>query len=198
VADPTGFLARWRDRGSLRPAVEPIRAAVAEPLRRAPPAIRARLASAFDPIAVEASLGRSVDRAIATTEITPPTSVTWPVLGILQTLVTLGLVATAAWVVLWVLVRFPVDSFELPLVGRVPVPLVVLVALLAAGYVVARILGAHAGWVGRRWADRLRSEVGSNLRRDVDGAAFRELDSIDADRADLGRAIAAIEADCRS
>jgi hypothetical protein len=198
VADPGGFLARWRDRGSLRPAVEPIRAALADPLRRAPSAIRARLGTAFDAGAVEASLGRSVDRAIGTTDRPAPGSVAWPALGLLQTIVTLGLVATAAWVVLWVLVRFPVDAIALPLVGRVPTPLVVLIGLLAAGYLVARLLGAHAGWLGGRWADRLAAEIRANLERDVDAAAFRELDAIDADRAALAGAIAAVEADCRS
>jgi energy-coupling factor transporter ATP-binding protein EcfA2 len=198
VADPGGFLARWRDRGSLRPAVEPIRAALAEPLRRAPPPIRARLATAFDAGAVEASLGRSVDRAIGTSDRPAPRSLAWPVLGSLQTVVTLGLVATAAWVVLWVLVRFPVDSIALPLVGRVPIPLVVLIALLAAGYLVARLLGAHAGWLGRRWADDLAAEIGANLARDVDAAAFGDLDAIDADRAALARAIAAVEGECQS
>src|SRR5690349_2125859 len=65
VADPLGFLARWRDRGGAARAVDPIRSAAAEPLRTAPPAVRGRVARAVDPAAVEASLGRAVDRAIA-------------------------------------------------------------------------------------------------------------------------------------
>jgi len=44
VADPVAFLARWRDRGALGPAVEPIRAAFEEPLRTAPSGTRQLLA----------------------------------------------------------------------------------------------------------------------------------------------------------
>ena len=40
VADPVAFLARWRDRGSLGPAVELIRGAVAEALHEAPAGTR--------------------------------------------------------------------------------------------------------------------------------------------------------------
>jgi len=196
VADPAGFLARWRDRGGLGRAVEPIRAAVAEPLRTAPPAVRGRLASAFDPAAIEQGLGRAVDRAIVTHDEPPPSSAVWALLGILQTLVTLGLVATVVWVVLWVLVKFPVDSVVLPAIGRAPAPLVALLALLAAGYVLARLLGAHAGWLGRRWARGLAADVRANVARDVGSAAFADLDAVDSDLARLSDAIAALDAEC--
>jgi hypothetical protein len=196
VADPAGFLARWRDRGGLGRAVEPIRAAVAEPLRTAPPAVRGRLASAFDPAVIEQSLGRAVDRAVVTHDEPPPSSPVWPLLGLLQTLVTLGLVATVVWVVLWVLVKFPVDSVLLPAIGRAPAPLVALLALLAAGYVLARLLGAHAGWLGRRWARGLAADVRANVARDVGTAAFADLDAVDGDLARLAEAIAALETEC--
>ena len=196
VADPAGFLARWRDRGGLGRAVEPIRAAVAEPVRTAPPAVRARLASAFDPPAIEQSLGRAVDRAVVTHDERAPSSPVWPLLGILQTLVTLGLVATVVWVVLWVLVKFPVDSVLLPAIGRAPAPLVALLALLAAGYVLARLLGAHAGWIGRRWARGLAADVRANVARDVGAAAFADLDAVDSDLVRLSEAIVALETEC--
>ena len=37
--------------------------------------------------------------------------------------------------------------------------MVLLALLLALGYVLARILSLHAGWLGRRWANRLSDEL---------------------------------------
>ena len=196
VADPVAFAARWRDRGSLARAVESIRAAVAEALRTAPAGIRRRLADRADPGAIERDLGRAVDRAVAVRGESVPSSRVWPVLGMVQTAATLLLVVTAIWVVLWVLVKFPVDSVVVPVLGQVPTPLVVLVGVLAAGYLVARLLGLHAGWVGRRWARRLAADVRRNVERDVATTAFAELDAVDAERAALATTGNAVEHDC--
>jgi len=196
VADPVAFAARWRDRGSLAPAVEPIRAAVAEAMRAAPAGIRRRLAERADPGAIERDLGRAVDRAVAVRGESVPASRVWPVLGLVQTVATLLLAVTAIWVVLWVLVRFPVDSVVVPALGQVPTPLVVLIDVLAAGYLVARLLGLHAGWVGRRWARRLAAEVRRNVERDVATTAFAEVDAIETERAALATAGMAVARDC--
>jgi hypothetical protein len=196
VADPVAFAARWRDRGSLTPAVEPIRAAVAEALRMAPTGIRRRLAERADPGAIERDLGRAIDRAVAVRGETVPSSRVWPVIGLVQTLATLLLVVTAIWVVLWVLVKFPVDSVVVPVLGQVPTPLVVLIGVLSAGYLVARLLGLHAGWIGRRWARRLAAEVRRNVERDVATTAFAEVDAIEADRTALAQASLVVSRDC--
>ncbi|HEV7809109.1 MAG TPA: GTPase [Candidatus Limnocylindrales bacterium] len=197
VADPVAFLARWRDRGSLDPAVEPIRAASATVLRTAPDSIRRQLASDVAPDAIASDLGRAVDRAVAARGRDVPTSRVWPLLGLLQTLATLALVVTAIWVVLWVLVKFPVDSVAVPIAGRVPAPLVVLVAVLAIGYLLARLLGLHAGWIGRRWAGHLAAGVRDNVRRDVAASAFAPIDRLDERRVALAGAIATLQSSCR-
>ncbi len=197
VADPVAFLARWRDRGSLDAAVEPIRAASATVLRTAPDAIRRQLATDVAPDAIARDLGRAVDRAVAARGRDVPTSRVWPVLGLLQTLATLALVVTAIWVVLWVLVKFPVDTVAVPIAGRVPAPLVVLVGVLAVGYLLARLLGLHAGLVGRRWAGRLAADVRDNVRRDVATSAFAAIDRLDERRGALAAAIATLQTSCR-
>jgi hypothetical protein len=195
VADPIAFLARWRERGSLAPAVEPIRAAVAEPLRMAPAGTRQLLARSVAADGLERSLGRAVDRAVALRNEVP-TSRVWPVIGLLQTVATLALVVTAIWVVLWVFVKFPVDSVALPVVGRMPTPFVALVVVLAAGYLLARLLGLHAGWIGRRWAHRLAADIRSNVEREVERAGFEGIDVTEANRLALWESARRIGEDC--
>jgi hypothetical protein len=127
-----------------------------------------------------------------------PSSRLWPVIGLLQTAAVLALVVTAIWVVLWVVVKFPVDSVVLPVVGQVPAPFVLLVAVLAAGYLLARLLSLHAGLVGRRWARRLAADVRSNVEREVVSEGFRAVDAIEAHRQVLSAAAHGIGEDCPS
>ncbi len=197
VADPHGFLVRWRDRGSLASAVEPLRAALGEPVRRATPATRVALAGAVEPRQVDAALAGALDRVVARTPETPPSSLVWLVIGAIQTLTTLVLVAAAAWVVVWILARPPVDDVVLPLVGRVPIPFALLVGALVVGYVLARLLGLHAGWLGRRWARRLAGDVRAQLERSVAETAFAPLDRLEAARRALWSAVRAIGDSCR-
>jgi hypothetical protein len=196
VADPHGFLVRWRDRGSLAPAVEPLRAALAEPVRRAAPATRVALSGAVDPRRVDAALAAAVDRAVAAAPETPPSSLVWLLIGLAQTLTTFVLVVAAAWVVLWIVARPAVDEIVLPVVGRVPIPFALLVGALVAGYVLARVLGLHAGWVGRRWARSLAGGVRRNVARSVGATAFGTLDELEADRRAIWNAARSIAASC--
>jgi energy-coupling factor transporter ATP-binding protein EcfA2 len=198
VADPAGFLARWRSRGSLAPATEAVRSAFAEPLRSAPPSIRPAVAAAAEPSRLEVGLAAAVDRAVALRGRDVPTSRVWPLIGLLQTIATLVLVFAVVWVVLWVFVKFPVDSVSLPILGVVPIPFLVLVGALLAGYLAARVLGFHAGWVGRRWAGRLRAEVRDGVEREVVSSAFAGLDELDAARRVLWSTARATASACGS
>ena len=159
MADPVAYLARWRDRGTPGPAAGVVRAALAETLRTATPGTRRRLAAETEPAPLERALGGAVDRAIATDPGIPPTSAWWTVIGLAQTIATGALVLGAVWVILWILIKFPADAIVLPVVGQVPIPLVALVVSLVVGYLLARLLGLHAGWLGRRWADRLAARI---------------------------------------
>ena len=196
VADPSAFLARWRERGSLAPALEVLRAAVAVPLREMPPAVRGTLATSAEPEQLATDLGRAVDRAIAARGGTAPSSRVWRFIGVLQTLATLALVFAAIWVVLWVLVRFPADSVTVPGLGQMPMPFLVLVAALLAGYVIARLLGFHAGWLGRRWARGLADEVRVSVAREAGSSAFASLDRLEHARLVLWRAARGTGEDC--
>ena len=196
VADPAGFLSRWRERGTLAPATEAIRAALNEPLRTAAPAIRPVIAASTDPSGMEVGLVAAVDRAVALRGRDIPTSRAWPVIGLFQTIATVALVLAAAWVVLWILIRFPVDSVRVPILGLVPAPLVFLVGAIVAGYLIARLLRLHAGFVGRRWARGLQGDVRAGVTREVEASAFVALDTLETARNDMWAAASAAAREC--
>ncbi len=134
VADPTGYLVRWRDRAPLSPAVESLRGALGSALAGASPTVRPALAASLDPNQLRQGLERSIDRALANLDrLEAPSSRWWSLFGLLQTLATVAIAVSAAWVVLWILARPPIDSVDLPLIGTVPIPFVALIASIARG-----------------------------------------------------------------
>jgi hypothetical protein len=184
VADPDRYLARWREHGPLAAAIEALSSALVEPIRRAPASLRPALAATVERDSVQVRLEAAVDRAIGRRDAAPPSSVAWPILGVLQTLATAAIIASVAWVVVWILARPPVDSVVLPGLGPVPVPFLALLASLAGGYVLARVLGLHAGWVGRRAARRLKADITAAVEQELSEHAFERLDRLeDARRA---------------
>ena len=196
VADPARFLARWRERGTLAPATEVVRTALTEPLRITAPAIRRVIAASADPTGLEPGLAAAVDRAVARRGLDVPTSRAWPVIGLFQTIATIALALAAAWVVLWILIRFPVDSVQVPVLGQVPAPLVFLVGSILAGYLIARLLRLHAGLVGRRWARRLEADIRAGVTREVEATAFTDLDRLDDARDAIWTAASASRREC--
>lgn len=199
VADPGGFLLRWRDRGAIGPATESIRGALSSALRTATPAVRPALAGALEPTEIRRGLERAIDRAIGGVgSLDPPTSRWWSVIGIAQTLATAGIVLSAAWVLVWILARPVTGSVDVPIVGPVPSPFVSLVAFVLAGYLVARMLGTHARWVGSRWADRVRGRVAGAVETEIRQRSFEPLDRLEDARRRLANAAALVEGTCGS
>jgi energy-coupling factor transporter ATP-binding protein EcfA2 len=199
VADPDRFLLRWRERGAIGPVVETIREALSAPIRSASPAVRPVLAGALEPAEVRRGLERAVDRAIGGIgSLEPPSSRWWSLIGLLQTLATAGLALSAAWVVVWILARPATGSLELPVLGPLPSPFVSLVAFVIAGYVLARLLGLHARWLGSRWAARVRGRLATAVEAEIRERAFAPLDRLEDARRRIGAASAVIEASCGS
>jgi GTP-binding protein EngB required for normal cell division len=199
VADPNRFLLRWRERGALAPAVESIRDALSASIRSASPAVRPVLAGALEPAEIRRGLERALDRAIGGIgSLEPPSSRWWSVIGLFQTLATAGLALSAAWVVVWILARPVTGSIELPVVGPVPSPFVSLVAFVLAGYVLARLLGLHARWLGSRWAGRVRERVTGGVEAEVRERALAPLDRLEDARRRIGEAAAVVEGSCGS
>jgi len=195
VADPEGYLRRWRERGTLARVAEPIRLLVGDLLPRVPSAARGAIASLIDAEALRARLTSAIDAAVATrtADVRAPTSVVWSVIGALQYAVTAALLFAGLWIAAVFLLHAPFASVDVPVLGPIPTPLIVLAALLLAGFLLARLLGAHAGLLGRRWARRLRGDLTRELEQRLRDVLFARLDTIDGARERIARARSTIE-----
>jgi hypothetical protein len=181
VADPAAYLREWRSRGSLTRAAAPVREAMLEALPTTPSALRPSIAAAAEPGPLEGRLASALDRAIGThPDLRPPTSFLWTLLGIGQTANLVLLVFAVGWTIVWVLARPAVDTVDLPLIGQLPMPFALLALGLALGFVLARLLALHAGWLGRRWAGRLAQAIRAGTEEAVADEAFAVLDRIES------------------
>lgn len=198
AADPEGYLRRWRERGTLARPAEPIRALIAELMASVPPGTRGALAGLVDVEALRTRIADAIDTAVLarTTDVRAPVSLVWSVIGALQYAITAGLLFVGLWIAAVFLLRAPFASVDVPLLGPIPTPLVALAALLLAGYLLARMLGAHAGLIGRRWARRLRQDLTRELETRLGDALFAPLAAIDSSRSRIAAARSTIEKEC--
>jgi len=197
-ADPAGFLNHWQLRGSLAPAVEPLRELITATLPSVPAPLRRGLAAMSAPMSLEHRLAETVDRALAgeAAGFRVPTSALWTVIGAAQYLVTALLVFSALWFgSLFVIHDAPVGSISVPYLGPVPTPVALLAAALVVGYLLAKLLQLHAGWLGRRWAKRIGARITREVRQRVVDELLVPLDRFEASRAALNQAVSAAD-DC--
>ena len=187
-AEPAAYLRRWRERATLARATHPLRVLVGDTLAAAPAALRTRIASAIDPTALDSRVAATLDAAAAVPLGSAPTSFVWLLIGFAQYLVTGTLIFVALWIAMITFGQVGVATAVLPVLGPVPTPLLVLAGALAAGYILARMLGGHARWLGRRWAGRMRRAITAQLEPRLESAALAPLDAIDAARDRLSRA----------
>ena len=140
------------------------------------------LAAALEPGELASGLERAVDRAIrGVGPMEPPSSRWWPMLGFAQSIATVGVGLSVA----------------VPIIGAVPTPFALLVGFLFVGYLVARILGAHASLVGRRWAGRVRERVAEEISAEVNERGLAPLDALEDARHRLWTAVASLQRGCR-
>ena len=197
-ADPAAFLNRWQMRGSLAPAVEPLRELITATLPSVPAPLRRGLAALSAPTSLEHRLAETVDRSLAgvAAGFRVPTSALWTVIGAAQYLVTALLVFSALWLgSLFVIHDAPVGSISVPYLGPVPTPVALLSAALVVGYLLAKLLQLHAGWLGRRWAKRIGARITGEVRQRVVDELLVPLDRFEASRAALNKAVSAAD-DC--
>jgi hypothetical protein len=192
AADPAGFLNRWQLRGSLAPAVEPLRELISSTLPSVPAPLRGGLAALCAPVALEHRLAETVDRALAeeAAGFRVPSSGLWSVIGAAQYLVSAFLIFSGLWFAsLFVIHDVPVGAISVPYLGPVPSPVALLAVTLAVGYVLAKLLQLHAGWLGRRWAKRVGAHVKGAVRQRVVDELLVPLDRFEASRAALSKAV---------
>jgi len=198
AADPAGFLVRWRLRGSMAPAVEPLRELITSTLPTVPAPLRAPLAALAAPSSLEGRVGDAIDRSLTAEAagFRVPSSRLWSIIGAAQYLVVAVLLFSALWLALLFTVHdVPVGTFAVPYLGPVPTPVGLLAAAVVAGYLLARLLQVHAGWLGRRWAKRVAAGVTREVNRRVADDILVPVEQFDASRAALNKAARAA-ADC--
>jgi hypothetical protein len=141
------------------------------------------------PDRLEDRLTGSIDGAVAAgtaDHVRPPRSFLWPLIGVLQTLATVAVGAGLLWyLTLYLAGRADADLPDLPTVRDVPVPLLLVVGGVLAGWLLARLLSASARRAGRRWADRLTGDLDGAVTREVDAALSEPLAELEAARSEL-------------
>jgi GTP-binding protein EngB required for normal cell division len=185
-ADPAANLAAWRTRGALGRVLNPLRAALVEAAASVPPASRGRVLDALGAPTAEAEVTRALDRLTreeaAAFEL--PRSPVWPFIGVLQVAVGAVLVFALAWIVVLFVSGggVPVATFEVPILGPLPMPLALLAASLLVSALLGWILALHAGWVGRRVAARVEARTEAAIRDAIATDAFGGLDRVEEER----------------
>ena len=163
TADPEGYLRRWRERGSMTRAVGPVRDLVTDTLPVLPPTARPGLAALADPAALTERFGAAADRAASgpSGSFKSPTSPWWAVIGVGQLAVTAALIVGVLWLVtLWASGgSVPTPTWDVPILGAMPVPTILIVAGIAGWFLLGRLLAWHAARLGATWADRLGAEI---------------------------------------
>ena len=189
-ADPAAYLRDWRRRGSLGRAVNPVHAALVDASSRVPAGSRAAILRSLGADDTEAAVTRALDRVArdAGADLRVPGSILWPVIGVVQ----LAVGAVFAFAVAWYVTLFvsngaiPVSTTELPILGPVPLPLVLLAGSIIVSAILGLILSTHAGWIGRRLGDRLAKRVRAEVAEAVEAAGMAGLDRVEAARRQIG------------
>jgi len=198
-ADPAGYLRRWQLRGSPAPAVEPLRELVAATLPTVPGSVRGALATLSTPSAVEQRLADTIDRSLAaeSSEFRVPTNWLWSLIGLAQYAVTAALIFCAIWfAALFLIDNAPVGSVEVPYLGALPTPVVVLTATLVVGFLLAQALRLHAGWLGRRWARRIGKRISGEVRERISDSLLLPIELLDSSRRQLASAARGASEEC--
>jgi hypothetical protein len=199
IADPQGYLMRWHDRGSLVPATLPVRRLMGDAVGGLPATARAGLAASADGDLLAARLADATDRAIAApgARFEVPSGRLWPLIGVGQVLATAALVAGVVWLVAAFLTgsTLPAGTFEIPVLGPMPIPAVLMLLGLFGSWLLSRALAWDARRLGGAWADRVAADVRARVHEAVVGAATGPLQAWEDARLRLWQAGRAIDAD---
>jgi hypothetical protein len=112
------------------------------------------------------------------------------VVGAVQLLIGAVFLFTVAWyVTLFVSTgAVPVGTIELPILGPVPLPLVLLAGSVLASAILGWLLALHAGWIGRRRGRRVAERVRAAVASAVHEAGLRGLRRVEEVRSGVAEA----------
>ena len=193
TADPEGYLMNWRRRGSLGHILNPIRRVVTDALAKLPSGARAPAMAALGMHDLEARLVSAIDQATRQSReaARPPRLFLWGFVGAIQLALGGVLLFAIAWYLTIIFGPGGIDvaTVEVPYLGPVPVPLVLVVASLVASFVFGALLSIHAGWIGRRQARLVAARVTEAVENTVADTAFAPLDRMDEARRRLHAAL---------
>jgi hypothetical protein len=191
-ADPAAYLIDWRRRGSLGHILNPVRAALVSAAGAVPPASRPAILKRLGAEDAETAVTRALDRSTrqAANELAVPTSFLWPVVGFIQLLSGAVLLFAVAWYL--TIVFGPggllVSTVDLPYLGPVPMPLVLIAGSLALSLLLGFVITFHAGWMGKRMGRKVAKRVAESVAEAIASVGFGRLDAVEEARARLARA----------
>jgi GTP-binding protein EngB required for normal cell division len=186
TADPAAYLRGWRRRGSLGRALNPVHAALVDASAAVPAASRSALVAALRADNLEPGLIRGLDAVArdAAGDLRIPGSILWPLVGAVQ----LAVGAVFAFAVVWYVTLFvsqgqvPVSTVDAPLIGPLPLPLVLLAGSIVISALLGLLLSIHAGWIGRRVGARVAERVRAAVGQSVSEAGFGRLEQVEQAR----------------
>ncbi|MDQ2941927.1 MAG: 50S ribosome-binding GTPase, partial [Chloroflexota bacterium] len=189
-ADPAAYLRDWRRRGSLGRTLNPVHAALVDASSSVPPSSRSALVAALRADQLEPSLIGALDAVARDTagDLRIPGSILWPVIGAVQ----LAIGAVFAFAVAWYVTLFvsqgqvPLSTLDTPLLGPVPLPLVLLAGSIAISAALGLLLSLHAGWIGRRVGARVAERVRAAVDSSVAETGFEGLEHVEQARHRMG------------
>jgi GTP-binding protein EngB required for normal cell division len=188
-ADPGAYLLEWRRRGSLGHVLNPVRTALVKAAGAVPAATRQAVLKKLGADDAETEVTRALDRSTrqAAGELTVPRSFLWPVIGFVQLLSGAVLLFAVAWylVVIFGPGQLPVATIEVPYLGPVPTPLLLITGSLALSLLLGFVLSAHARWIGRRAGREVATRVGEAVSRSITTVGFGGLDAVEETRSHL-------------
>jgi GTP-binding protein EngB required for normal cell division len=191
-ADPAAYLIDWRRRGSLGHILNPVRAALVSAAGAVPPASRPAILKRLGAEDAETAVTRALDRSTrqAANELAVPTSFLWPVVGFIQLLSGAVLLFAVAWYL--TIVFGPggllVSTVDLPYLGPVPMPLVLIAGSLALSLLLGFVITFHAGWMGKRMGRKVAKGVAESVAEAIASVGFGRLDAVEEARVRLARA----------
>jgi hypothetical protein len=81
-----------------------------------------------------------------------------------------------------------VSTVDLPYLGPVPMPLMLLAGSLALSLLLGFVVTIHAGWMGRRMGRKVAKQVAESVAEAIASVGFGGLDAVEEARLRLARA----------